>query len=144
GTGGQVRRSASGDMPLSPPSLALARIPDHSRVVCRALVLECSVSHLLHVVSGTKPEQELGLGVVEPGGMVRGSDGDGLQPTRLLQVAAKLAIVDRLVHAHIEKLLPRPGMAKREQNGAHQIIDVNETALHRCALWIEHDRNGSG
>src|SRR5581483_9307710 len=86
---------------------SLARIPDDARIVLGAAVVERGVGHFFQIVLRTPPEQELRLGVVQPGGMIRRTNANGGQSARFRQICAQRAIVDRLVHADVERLLRR-------------------------------------
>src|SRR5215469_14708769 len=121
----------------------LARVPDRAGVAGGALVAPGFVGHAPQVMAGPPAEQEFGLGVVEPGGVVGRADADGRQATRFCEVGAELAVVDWLVHADVEGLPPGRGMVDRVQDRVGEIVDVHEVPLDRAALLIEHHRDGA-
>ena len=57
------------------------------------------------------------------------------------QVRGQLAVVDRLVHADVERLLARARVVERGRIAVDQVVDVDEVALHRLAVGIEHHRH---
>src|SRR5215467_15763802 len=75
--------------------MRLARVPDRAGIAGGALVVPGCVGHAPQVIAGPPAEQEFGLGVVEPGGVVGRADADGRQATRSSEVGAELAVVDR-------------------------------------------------
>src|SRR5690349_11912787 len=88
----------------------LARVPDHAGVVGAALVVPGFVGQAPQVIFRPPAEQEFGLGVVEPGGVVGRADADGGQAAGPGKVGAELAVVDWLVHADVEGLPPGRGV----------------------------------
>src|SRR5215831_6487252 len=111
----------------------LARVPDHAGIAGGALVAPSFVGHAPQVIAGPPAEQEFGLGVVEPGGVVGRADADGRQATRSGKVGAELAVVDWFVHADVEGLPPGRGVVDRVQDRIGEIVDVYEVALDRAA-----------
>ncbi len=71
--------------------------------------------------------------------MVRRADRNVRETTRCGEVGAELSVVDRLVHADVERLTPRGRVAKRGGDRIDEILDVHEVALYRPTLRIEHD-----
>src|SRR5258706_6483858 len=86
---------------------------DDARVVVGALVIEGFVDQAPEIVVRAPAQQELGLGIVEPGRVIGARDLDGRVAARRRQVVAHLPVVDRLVHAGIKGLLARPGAIRR-------------------------------
>src|SRR6516225_7663911 len=95
------------------------RVPDLPRVLGRAPVIEGGVDHLRQVVARPPAEQELRLGVVEPGGPIRRLDRNAGEAARPVEVGAELAVVDGLVHADVERLAARRRVVERLADGVH-------------------------
>ena len=56
---------------------------------------------------------------------------DRRQAAGLGEVGAELAVVDRLVHADVERLLARRRVVERGEDRVDEVLDVDEVALHR-------------
>ena len=59
------------------------------------------------------------------------------------KVFGELAIVDRLVHADVEELIPGGRMVERNQNRFDKILDMNEVPFQRPAIGIPEQGNGA-
>src|SRR5262245_38056559 len=92
----------------------LTYIPDDSRIIFGALIVEGSVDQALKVVVRAPTEHEFGFGVVEPGRVIGCVDLDGPVAACLCEVAAHPAVIDWLVHADVEGLLTCVGVVEHQ------------------------------
>lgn len=87
-----------------------AWVPDFSSIIWRSVVFPGFVNHSREVVIGLPVEQKSGLGIVEPGRVIRRTDIHARQTACSRQMFCNFSIIHRFVHADVEGLLSRLGM----------------------------------
>ena len=102
-----------------------------------ALSMSCFKSIL-----GFQSRRNLAL-VLSPSTLVLRFDVNRGKTLSFVKVFGNLAVVDRFVHADVEKLLSGFGVVDREKNGRNQILHANEISLP-AVLGVKHHRYGSG
>ncbi len=63
-------------------------------------------------------------------------------PARALQMLGHLAIIHRPVHADVEELLAGARIVDRRQDGADEIVDMDEVAAERPPVGVVEQRHG--
>ena len=100
----------------------LAGVPDLAWVILGSIIAPCFVYELFQIDFGLPVEEEFGFGIVKPSTLVLRFDVNRGKTLSFVKVFGNLAVVDRFVHAGVEKLLSGFGVVDREKNGRNQIL----------------------
>src|SRR4051794_37855961 len=66
----------------------------------------------------------------------------GRKAPRFSEIIGNLTVIDGLIHADIERLLPRRRMIDCREDRTHEIFDVDKIPLDRLTIRIKHHWHG--